>query len=376
MTGPFTASDERAARMALCCVTEPAQPRDLVDVLRHGPVERWEQLLRQGGPQGDRARALDLDRVHRATDRAGARFVTPADEEWPSALEDLHTAGHQGLAGAPLGLWLRGPGWLGAVPERAVAVVGSRAATSYGSEVATNLAYDLAGHRAIVVSGGAFGIDAAAHRGAMAGGGATVAVLAGGIDDVYPRGNAELLERVAREHLVVSELPPGAHPTRVRFLSRNRLIAALAPGLVVVEAGIRSGARNTLGWAEQLGRRVMAVPGPITSTGSATPLQMLRDGATAVGGADHVLEVLAEAGSHLVPPLASEPLRPLDRLEPEQRALFELVPGRGGLTAEALALTSGRALPQTVALLAELDEQGFVVKTDDGRWRLRPGSVG
>ena len=155
--------------------------------------------------------------------------------------------------------------------ERSVAIVGSRAATAYGSGIATDLAADLVEQGVTVLSGGAFGIDVAAHRGALAGGGPTVCVLASGVDVAYPPGHASIFASLARDQLLVSELPPSAHPTRVRFLARNRLIAAMSRGTVVVEAALRSGARNTAGWALGCGRPLMAVPGPVYSRASTTP---------------------------------------------------------------------------------------------------------
>lgn len=190
--------------------------------------------------------------------RAGATLVVPGDDAWPSRADDLGPF-------APLCLWIRGdPSALGA-PCPAVAVVGARAATGYGEHVAGELAAEAAGGDVVVYSGGAYGIDAAAHRAVLAAGGTTVAVMAGGIERPYPAGHADLLSRVAATGAVVAEVACGTAPTRHRFLARNRLIAALSDATVVVEAGWRSGALNTAHHAQALGRPVGVVPGPVTS---------------------------------------------------------------------------------------------------------------
>src|SRR5262249_3667012 len=149
--------------------------------------------------------------------------------------------------------------------ERAVAIVGSRASTSYGDHIATDLAYSLAEQGWTIVSGGAYGIDTAAHRGALAAHGCTIAVLACGIDRPYPTPNASLFDRIGENGLLFSEWPPGPDPHRHRFLIRNRVIAAAGRGTVMVEAGRRSGARFTLARAHRLNRVCVAVPGPVTS---------------------------------------------------------------------------------------------------------------
>ena len=159
-----------------------------------------------------------------------------------------------------------------------VTITGARAATSYGEHVAAKLASDLANTERVVVAGGAYGIEGAAHRAALASGGDTIAVMANGVDRMYPMGHRELLERVADLGLMVSEVPPGAVPTRHRFLARARLMAALSATTVVVEAGVRSGSMTVARRAHELGRTVGAVPGPVTSATSAGPHNLLQDG--------------------------------------------------------------------------------------------------
>ncbi len=195
-----------------------------------------------------------------------------------------------------------------------MAIVGSRAATAYGTGVATDLAADLVDRKVTVVSGGAFGIDTAAHRGALASGGPTVCVVANGVDVAYPPANAALFDALARDQLLVSELPPGAHPTRVRFLARNRLIAAMSQGTIVVEAALRSGARNTASWATECGRPLMAVPGSVYSRASTAPHLMIRNGqAVLVTSAAEVLEMISGMGQSTLP-LIHGPQRATDAL--------------------------------------------------------------
>src|SRR5919107_5965558 len=291
---------ELRARLGLSCAVECGDPNltELVD--RQGAVATWTQLLdgRFGAPLAQRGTAVDIDGVTRQADGAAIRFITPEDEEWPSTLGDLrHCPPVQRKGGIPFGLWLRGPGHLAGLVERAVAIVGSRASTSYGAGVATDLAAGLAEHGVTVISGGAYGIDATAHSGALVAGGPTLCVVANGVDLAYPPGNGRLFASLASDHLLVSELPPGAHPTRMRFLARNRLIAALARGTVVVEAALRSGARNTASWAVECSRQLMAVPGPVHSTMSAAPHVMIRNGQAAlVTSAAEVLELISDLG--------------------------------------------------------------------------------
>ena len=196
-----------------------------------------------------------------------------------------------------------------------MAVVGSRSATTYGADVAGDIAATLARETWTVVSGAAFGIDQAAHRGALVNRGPTVAVLACGADRAYPSAHRNLIDYVADVGLVVSEAPPGCAPTRIRFLARNRLIAALSRGVVVVEAAVRSGALNTASWAVGLGRTVMGVPGPVTSAPSAGVHQLIRArDALLVTSGEEVLEAVAPMGTFtLVEPREAE--RPRDRLD-------------------------------------------------------------
>lgn len=367
---------DRVARAALARLTEPGDTR-LTRLVAQLGAEQVVALLREerdvAGVYSDvavRMRGLDPERELADAAARGIRFVCPGDPEWPQPLDDLADAEPvSGLGGAPLGLWVRGPLRLDEAVRRSVAVVGSRSATSYGAEVAGALGADLAVAGQAVVSGAAFGIDQAAHRGALAVRGVTVAVLACGVDRAYPAAHAPLLDYVADTGLVVSELPPGCAPTRIRFLTRNRLIAALTQGTVVVEAAVRSGALNTATWAGRLSRMLMAVPGPVTSAPSEGAHELVRSGAAALvtRGAD-VLELVAPAGESLAA-VPRGPERPRDRLSPRDQQVLEAVPVATSAPAPSIARTSGVGLAATQEALARLRSRGFV-ESGPGGWRL------
>ena len=298
--------------------------------------------------------------------------MVPGDEEWPARLGDLDRAEPlAGRGGAPLGLWVRGPLHLAETVERAVAVVGSRSATSYGGGVAGEIGATLAKQGHTVVSGAAFGIDQSAHRGALAMRGPTIAVLACGVDRAYPSAHRQLLDYIADTGLVVSELAPGCAPTKLRFLSRNRIIAALCGGTVVVEAAIRSGALNTASWALRLNRTLMGVPGPVTSAPSAGVHQLIRArDALLVTNGEEVLELVAPAGEHtLVEPRAPE--RPHDRLSLLDQQVLDAVPVEQAAAPVSIARTAGLALPRVRDALARLVAAGLVESGADDRHRLR-----
>ncbi|SMH36915.1 DNA protecting protein DprA [Rathayibacter oskolensis] len=306
-------------------------------------LERWR-------PRVDRA--LLRRRVEIAR-RLDARLLIPGSEGWPESLDDLGPH-------APLVLWIRGdPSALSA--RHRVAVVGARAATGYGEHVAAELAAGAADRGALVVSGGAFGIDAVAHRAALGTGGRTVAFLAGGADRLYPTAHSDLLHRIIATpgSAVVTEVPPGTTPTRWRFLQRNRLIAASTAVTVVVEAGARSGSLNTAGHAAALGRPLGAVPGPVTSASSAGCHRLLREyAATCVTSTSDVLELLGLAET---PVADSEPLGPASRV-------MDALRGRGPHDSESVARHSGCSVADTLAVLGALLADGHVHRTDDGGW--------
>jgi DNA processing protein len=295
--------------------------------------------------------------------------VVPGDEEWPQALDDLELSEPlQEMGRTPLGLWVRGPLRLHELPTP-VAVVGSRSSTTYGEQVASELAAGLARAGAAVVSGAAFGIDQAAHRGAVAMDAPTVAVLACGADRVYPAAHQQLIEHIATTGAVVSEAAPGCAPTRIRFLARNRLIAALSRGTVVVEAAARSGALNTANWAARLNRVVLGVPGPVTSALSQGVHHLLRQGAASVvTSGQELLEMVGESGAHLTAEPRGE-ARARDRLTSRHRQVLDAVPVAHAAPTDSVARTAGLGVVEVRSALSYLLKTGLVEQDDDG-WRL------
>ncbi|GGL97292.1 hypothetical protein GCM10010129_46390 [Streptomyces fumigatiscleroticus] len=315
--------------------------------------QRWAGLCARAGraaPHRDLAAARE----------AGARFLCPGDAEWPGQLDDLGDA-------RPLGLWVRGRSGLRMWALRSVAVVGARACTEYGAHMAVTLAAGLAERGWVVVSGGAYGIDGAAHRGALGAGGATVAVLACGVDRPYPRGHTELITRIARQGLVVGELPPGEHPTPSRFVLRNRVIAALTRGTVVVEAAYRSGSLVTARAAQRLGRHTMGVPGPVTSGLSAGVHELLRGEATLVTDAAEVVELVGDMGE--LAPDRRGPVLPRDLLDRRARQVLAALPGARAAAAGEIARHALTTEDDAVARLYELRALGYVERHGDG-WKL------
>jgi DNA processing protein len=257
---------------------------------------------------------------------------------------------------------------------RSVSVVGARAATAYGEYVSAGIAAGLADHGVTVVSGAAYGIDGSAHRGALSGGGPTAAVLACGLDRAYPQGHRQLIERMAAEGMVLTEVPPGSAPTRWRFLERNRLIAALSEVTVVVEAAHRSGALGTAGRAGRLSRIVAAVPGPVTSPASAGCHDLLRDGAVCVTDAAEVLELLSAMGEQL--PLPVEvPTSDHDGLAPADIRLLDALPVGRGAEVTSLARVACLTEAEVWAGLGRLEVRGVARRTGT-RWRRHPPQAG
>ncbi|MDP3892589.1 DNA-processing protein DprA, partial [Nocardioides sp.] len=341
---------ERLARVALSRIAEPGDPKlcGLVDEM--GAITLYDFLSGQRDVEGvltDLAQRLVDCEPHTELERArrqGIRFVVPGDTEWPSQVGDLHRAGEvQRRGGTPIGLWVRGPVRLDELDE-SLAIVGARSATTYGVEVAADLAAGAGRHGWCVVSGAAFGIDQAAHRGALGASGRTVAVLACGVDRVYPAAHKNLLDHLAAHGAVVSEAPPGCAPTRLRFLARNRIIAAITRGTVVVEAAVRSGALNTANWAERLNRPLLGVPGSVTSAPSQGVHQLIRTGAaTLVTTEAEMMEMVGAAGQHLIePPRAAARRR--DRLDLRHQQVLDAVPVARRARADSIAHAAGVGL--------------------------------
>jgi DNA processing protein len=369
-------SSDRRARMMLACAIEGGDLAAADLVRKLGAEGAWAKIIEGGlgDPVAERAARIKIDVVERVAKRAAMRFVIPGDDEWPAGLDDLrHAEGIQRRGGEPFGLWLRGSGHLAHLMERSVAIVGSRAATAYGNGIAADLAADLVEQGVAVVSGGAFGIDVAAHRGALAAGGPTVCVLANGVDVAYPPAHAAIFETLATDQLLVSELPPAAHPTRVRFLARNRLIAAMSHGTVVVEAALRSGARNTASWALGCGRPLMAVPGSVYSRASTATHLMIRNGqAVLVTCAAEILELVSDMGQAMLP-LAHGQTRATDALSETQLAVFEAIPARRRAAVGDIALAAGVNVPSCLGALTVLESAGLV-EGDERGWLVAVGN--
>jgi DNA processing protein len=298
--------------------------------------------------------------------RVSARLILPADDIWPSAVDDLGVH-------APIALWVRG---IDAALESlgsSIALVGARAATGYGEHMAMELGAGLSDRGVSVVSGAAYGIDGMVHRSVLASGGLTVAFLAGGVDRFYPSGHDALLGRIATVGAVVSELPCGSPPTKWRFLQRNRLIAASSLATVVVEAGHRSGSLNTAAHAASVGRPLGAVPGPVTSPSSAGCHRLIREfDAACVTSVDEVLEL----ASGMMPDSPVHPQLDLglqqspDRRPPEQVRVLDALSVRAARTTTDVARRAGLATSATEAVLGVLALDGSAVEGDTG-WRKK-----
>ncbi|MFD4643981.1 DNA-processing protein DprA [Lentzea sp. NPDC058436] len=367
----------RLARAYLSRVAEPYPAALAALIAEVGPIEAAE-LVRSGEVSPSVASQTSARRAEERAHadlafmaRIGGRLVIPEDDEWPRwPLLGLENVAARRCGGEPIALWVRGPHFLADVVERAVAVVGSRAASAYGEQVAGEFAYGLALAGLTVVSGAAYGIDGAAHRGALGARGLTIAVLACGVDNAYPAGHQGLLAKISREGLIVSEYPPGVMPARHRFLTRNRLIAALGGGTVVVEAGRRSGAKNTAAITQAVGRPLMAVPGPVTSASSVGCHELLRDGrAVSVSSVAEIVESVGRFGDDL----ATEPAEKESDLgapQGEAMRVYEALGKRNGVSDEAVSVESGVPLPRVRALLPELELAGLALHLDEGWQKL------
>ena len=367
---------DRLARVVLNQVAEPGDPRYAPLVAEMGAPGLVEALKAECDLQGAatdgsaRLAAVHPERELELAARIGARFVIPGDPDWPRQLGGLDQAPllhDRGLV--PLGLWVRGPLNLTDL-DRSVAIVGSRNATTYGGEIACDLGAGIAMAGLPIVSGGAMGIDIAAHRGALSANGPTVVVLACGVDRAYPTAHQGIFDRVIQQGgAIISESPLGTAPLKIRFLSRNRVIAGLTRATVIVEAAIRSGALNTANWANGLNRPVAGIPGPINSVASSGVHQLLRrGGATLATNAEEVLELAGLSGEHLSTDLR-EVERPRDRLSAKEQQILDAVPVSSGAHADSIARVAGLGLLEVRSALARLKAKGFIEDAVEG-WRL------
>lgn len=311
---------------------------------------RWRPRLQALDPR----RELDMIR------RRSGTVLLPDDPRWPRRLDDLGDR-------RPMCLYVRGTAGVAEMTESAVAVVGARASTAYGRQLARELGVGLTDRGVTVVSGGAFGIDATAHQATVSQGGRAIAVMAGGLDRLYPADNRELLEQVIECGAVVSEAPPGTSPMRQRFLARNRLIAALSEATVVVEAAWRSGALSTARHAAELLRPVGVVPGPVTSAASAGCHRLLREGvAICVTDVGEVMELTAGAAAEQPEPYTQPGL--LDGLGGNEARVLDALPVRAVAEVDNLVRACGLSVTETLAALGLLEMGGRVERTGSG-WR-------
>ena len=314
-------------------------------------VAAWEaypkKISRTGGP-------VDWEAEFALAKKFGVAIVTPADEGYPRRLREA--------PGAPLALYVKGD--IKALSKPLIAMIGTRRATAYGRDVANRLSHDLARAGWAIISGLALGIDAESHRGALAAGGVTVGVIGSGLDCFYPEENRELAREMVRKGgAVVSEFPFGRPPDQQTFPIRNHVVAALAGGVVAVEAPSRSGTLITTGVAADLGRTVMAVPARVDSRMSAGCLQLIREGAILVRNADDVLEAMSEllprrSGEKTAAASAeSDPETPRYSVE---ESLVMLHVDEDGVTLDELVRKTKLPVAKVNALAMSLRIKGFV----------------
>ena len=373
-------ADERRARVAWSRVLEPRRERPSdrpgelqTHLVTHGHVEAWHRLVDGDLPRAASARAriadVDVDAEVERVVRSKGRVVIPGDADWPPAFDQPDIAPHL--------VHVIGNGCLADLARRSVAIVGSRASTGYGEAIAREMGAGIARRGWSVVSGAAFGIDAAAHQGTLAVSGRAIAVLPCGPDRVYPVAHRRLIDAIAEDGVVITELATGTVAMRHRFLARNRLIAALGRATVVVEAGLRSGSLNTAGWAEGLHRPIGAVPGPVTQMSSAGCHEWIRrDSAKLVTDADEVLALaapLGEAPDEVVELLG--PGRAPDAMSSDHRRIHDLLQTQRGAAAGAIATELVVPVEEVIAQLAMMQVEGWAVLDDDGRWHRGRGGA-
>lgn len=253
--------NELLARAALFSAIEAGHTFWSSEISTQGALVVYEKLLSSGYDSIKNEKLMSTlrqitgDQVLSEIDKYQARLITPIDEDWPEQVNDL--------AAPPIGLIMKGN--ISALHQKSLAIVGTRNPTSYGTRIAGDFAAGFADREWAIVSGGAYGIDSYAHKGALIAEGVTVAVIASGIDINYPAGNTRLFAEICESGAIVTEFMPGQRALPHRFLTRNRLIASLSKATLVVEAAFRSGSLRTARDAAEIFRPVMAIPGPINS---------------------------------------------------------------------------------------------------------------
>ena len=327
--------DINEALLVLAHVVEPHDEKLQLFIDRVGPIESIEAIRRGSVPKRDteglqaRLRAFSFSAALRELDRSGARLVFRDATEWPTQLDDLK---HE----RPFALWVVGTPDLRLAALRSISIVGARSCTRDWSARFSDQGW-------VVISGGALGIDGAAHQGVLSVGGITMCVLACGVDVAYPRAHESLLASIADSGLLISESPPGSPALRQRFLSRNRIIATLSRGTVVVEAGLRSGTTSTANFVNEMNRPLFAVPGAITSPLSAGCHQLINDGKAIL--ASDWSEVAAMLGDQQMTLFSQKPeSRPIDSLSFAHQQVLDAVPLRKGKSAEELMVATGLSL--------------------------------
>lgn len=354
--------DDWQARLMLSMCVEPGNEKVGSLVAEFGAVVATDHLLEGDSfPQiSKRLRTfVTTQKFTQIVDHANqvnARFITPDSDEWPVLLDDLDVA-------RPFGLWCRGTRMLDQYLDSAISVVGARASTSYGERMASELGALAAKQGVSTVSGAAYGIDAAAHRGSLAADGATIAVLACGVDVSYPSAHQALLSRIMENGCIISEIPLGQSAHKRHFLIRNRIIAALSQTTVVVEAALRSGSLSTANWAYNLGRQVWGVPGPLTSASSAGVHAGIRDG---------VISLVADLAE--VVPKQKTPNNPVLQGDVHSHIIEVLgkSPHAVGLEVSeilAVMVSAGYSTQEVLATLSVLEINGHVIRTNGG-WAL------
>ena len=373
--------NDAAARVLLSHLAEPGDQQLVLRVQQLGAPHVVGEILANTAPlpglSSYRARlgeAVTLPLVKELVERdlsrlnqVGGRLVLPGGLDWPTQLDDLGDR-------QPLLLWVRGAGDLRLSALRSVAIVGARACTDYGEHIALELAAGLSERGWCVVSGGAYGIDAAAHRGVLGAHGCSMAILASGADVAYPKAHDQMLLRLLERGVVLSEAPLGSSPHRGRFLVRNRVIAALTRGTVVVEAALRSGSLSTAREAAGLGRVVMGIPGSVTSAMSAGVHRELREGALLVSSVDEVIEAVGDIGTDLAP-RDSGPVTARDHVDAMGQRILDAMPANRAATEAQIATSAGATRGEVMATLGLLEVAGFGTRGTKG-WRLTPASLG
>lgn len=328
----------------------------------------WQQIWERWRPRALQARP---DEDLGILEGLGGHLLTPDMPQWPQGLRRL------GLE-EPVALWVLGslPTASNSVVQSSVAIVGARASTHYGTRVASDLACDLGQEGVSIISGGAYGIDIAAHCGALAAHAPTVAVMAGGVAELYPKAHEQVFGRIlAGRGSVISESPPKWRPAKWRFLARNRIIAALSEATIVVEAGRRSGALATARRAMELGIPVGAVPGPVDAEMAAGGNELIRNGATLIRHAQDIRELIGPLTPTLSDELFGAPVahdEGVNALPPAQRRVWEALPQRSGASLERLTRACGLSQREVLAALAGLELAGWVTSSASG-WRRGGG---